>query len=94
MNRIVLMVLRNVFKVPGLWTKLCHYAKNTDQYPEAEKWAHIHKIMEIAVNSGNIDLVVTGKENLPQQDGFMIYANHQGMFDVGALAGEGRLYHR
>ena len=88
MNRIVLMVLRNLFKVPGLWTKLCHYAKNTEQYPEQEKWDHIHKIMHIAVTSGNIDLVVTGKENLPVEDGFMMYANHQGMFDVVALAGD------
>ncbi len=88
MNRIILMVLRNLFKVPSLWTKLCHYAKNTENYPEPEKWAHIHKIMQIAVKSGNIDLVVTGRENLPEQDGFMIYANHQGLFDVVALAGD------
>ena len=62
MNRIVLMVLRNIFRVPGLWTKLCHYAKNTDKYPEAEKWAHIHKIMHIACVSGNINLIVTGNK--------------------------------
>jgi len=88
MNRIVLMVLRNIFRVPGLWFKLCNYAKHTDEYPEAEKWAHIHKIMHIACTSGNIDLIVTGKENLPEQDGFMLYANHQGLFDVVALAGD------
>ena len=88
MNRIVLMVLRNLWKVPGLWTKLCHYAKNTEKYPEQEKWDHIHKLMGCAVSGGNIDLIVTGKENLPEQDGFMIYANHQGMFDVVALAGD------
>ena len=88
MNRIVLMVLRNIFRVPGLWFKLCHYAKNTEKYPYEEKWLHIHKIMKYAVDTGNIDLVVTGKENLPQQDGFMLYGNHQGMFDVVALAGD------
>ena len=88
MNRILLMVLRNIFRVPGLWVKLCHYAKNTDKYPEAEKWAHIHKIMHIACVSGNINLIVTGKENLPEQDGFMLYGNHQGLFDVVALAGD------
>ncbi len=88
MNRILLMVLRNIFRVPGLWSKLCHYAKHTDEYPYEEKWLHIHKIMKYAVNSGNIDLVVTGKENLPEQDGFMLYGNHQGLFDVVALAGD------
>ena len=86
MNRIVRMVLLNSFRVPGLWSKLCHYAKHTDEYPEQEKWDHIHKILVHAVNAGNLDMVVTGLENLPEQDGFMFYANHQGMFDVVALA--------
>ena len=86
MNRIVRMVLLNVFRVPGLYGKLCHYAKHTDRYPEQEKWDHIHKILEYAVKAGNVNLVVTGLENLPIEDGFMFYANHQGLFDVVALA--------
>ena len=66
--------------------KLCHYAKHTDEYPAQEKWNHIQKILKIAVESGNIDLQVHGKENIPQENGFMMYANHQGMFDVLAIA--------
>ena len=87
MNRIALMVLRNIFKVPSLYGKLCHYAAHTDEYPEAEKWAHINKVMNAAITTGNIDLKITGYENLPEEDGFVIYANHQGMFDVVALSG-------
>ena len=34
MNRILLMVLRNITKVPGLYSKLCRYAKNPDAYPD------------------------------------------------------------
>ena len=34
MNRIVLMVLRNIVKVPGMWTKLCRYAKTAEAHPE------------------------------------------------------------
>lgn len=86
MNRIARMVLLNIFRVPGLYAKLCHYAKHTDEYPEQEKWDHIHKILSYAVKAGNLDLVVTGLENLPQQDGFMFYGNHQGLFDVVAIA--------
>ncbi len=88
MNRIVLMVLRNALRVPGLYAKLCHYAKNTDQYTYEEKWSHIHKFMQYGVNSGNIDLQVFGRENLPEADGFVMYGNHQGMFDVVALAAD------
>ena len=88
MNRILLMVMRNFWKVPGVYAKLCHYAAHTDEYPEQEKWDHIHKILGYAVKAGNVDLQVFGKENLPEQDGFVLYANHQGMFDVVALASD------
>ena len=88
MNRIVRMVLLNIFRVPTLFAKLWHYAKHTDEYPEQEKWNHIHKILQYAVKAGNVDLQVFGKENLPEQDGFVLYGNHQGMFDVVALAAD------
>ena len=85
MNRLVMMVLKNLFRVPGAYGKLCHYAKHTEEYPEKEKYDHIQYIMKLAVKSGNIDLQVYGKENIPQQDGFILYGNHQGLFDVVAL---------
>lgn len=85
MYRILLMVLRNWWKVPAAWFKLCHYAKRTDEYSYEEKYKHIQYILKLAVTSGNIDFVVTGKENIPQEDGMLICGNHQGMFDVLAL---------
>jgi 1-acyl-sn-glycerol-3-phosphate acyltransferase len=88
MNRLALMVLRNIFRLPVYLPRLWHYAKHTDEYPEIEKWLHIHKTMKLAVEAGNIDLLVTGRENLPEQDGFVLYANHQGLFDVLALASD------
>jgi len=86
MNRIVLMVLNNLTRAPAAWVKLCRYAKHTEEYPELEKWRHIQYILKRAIIGGNIDLVVTGQENIPQENGFMLYANHQGMFDVLAIA--------
>lgn len=86
MNRIAMMVLRNITKVPGLFYKLNHYAKHTDEYPEQEKYDHISHIFQLAIRKGNINLQVIGQENIPKENGYMIYANHQGMFDVVALA--------
>ena len=34
MNRILTMVLKNIWRVPGAYWKLCHYVKHTDRYPE------------------------------------------------------------
>ena len=86
MNRIAMMVLKNIHIVPGAFSKLWRYAANPQNYEESEMWSHIHYIMGRAVKCGNVDLTVTGLENLPEEDGFMLYANHQGMFDVVAIA--------
>ena len=86
MNRIMTMVLRNLHIVPGAWFKLCRYAIHTDDYPEIEKWNHIRYILSRAVKSGNVELKVTGVENIPTDRSFLLYANHQGMFDVLAIA--------
>lgn len=86
MNRIAMMVLKNLHIVPSAFAKLWRYAAAPENYTEMEMWSHIHYIMDRAVQCGNIDLRVTGLENLPEEDGFMLYANHQGMFDVVAIA--------
>ena len=63
MNRIALMVLRNFWRVPGMYGKLCHYAKHTDAYPEQEKYDHIRRILQYAVASGNVNVQIFGEEN-------------------------------
>lgn len=85
MNRIVLMVLRNLLAVPPAYAKLYRYAKHTDEYPEEEKYRHIQYILKRAVRTGNINLQITGQENIPTEGGFLMYGNHQGMFDVLAV---------
>jgi len=87
MNRIVTMVLKNLWVVPGAWFKLCRYANNTDKYSREEMFRHIQYILQRAIKGGNIDLTITGMENIPKENGFMLYSNHQGMFDVLAIAG-------
>ena len=86
MNRIATMVLKNLHVVPGAFAKLWRYAANPEKYEELEMWSQIHYIMDRAVKGGNIDLKITGLENLPEKDGFMLYGNHQGLFDVVAIA--------
>ena len=86
MNRIVTMLLKNLPILPGAWTKLCRYAKHPERYEEQEMYNHIQYILKKAVNGGNVDLQVSGLENIPEEGGFLLYANHQGLFDVLAVA--------
>jgi 1-acyl-sn-glycerol-3-phosphate acyltransferase len=79
------MVLKNFWRVPYYYWKLCHYARHTDRYPEQEKYDHIRRMMQLAVCAGNIDVQVIGLENLPKENGYLMYGNHQGLFDVVAL---------
>lgn len=86
MNRLLLIVLRNLGRLPGAYLKLCRYARNPEQYPEEESYRHVQKIMRWVIETGNVELQVSGLENIPQEESFLFYANHQGMFDVVALA--------
>ena len=86
MNRILLMVLRNIGRVPGAYLKLCRNARKPEKYDMDEMYRHVRQIMGWAAASGNIDLKVSGTENIPTEGGFLLYGNHQGMFDVVALA--------
>lgn len=85
MNRIATMVLKNLPILPGAWLKLRRYAKNPQKYPEIQRYQHIQYIIRRAVKGGNITLISSGQENIPAEGGFMIYGNHQGMFDPLAV---------
>ena len=85
MNRLVMVVMKNIAIVPAAWFKLCKYAKHTDEYTYEEKYKHIRYILRHVCKSGNIDLQVTGLENIPEKDGFLMCGNHQGIFDIVAI---------
>ena len=86
MNRLAMMVLKNLHRIPSAYGKLCRYAKNTDQYPEEEKYRHIQYVLNLAIQAGNVEVQVHGKENIPTEGGFLLCSNHQGLFDVLAIA--------
>ena len=77
--------MKNVAIIPAAWVKLCNYAKNTDKFSYEEKYKHIRYIIRHVCKSGNIDLKVTGLENIPKKDGFLMCGNHQGLFDIIAI---------
>ena len=86
MNRLAMMVLKNLHRIPGVYGKLCRYAKTPDQYPEEEMYRHIQYVLGLAIKAGNVTVEVHGRENIPTKGGFMLCSNHQGLFDVLAIA--------
>jgi len=78
--RIVLMVLCKIFLVPIYFYRICKAAKNYngDYMPG---FLIAKKIATYAIEGGNITLETKGIENIPKEDGFIFYPNHQGLFD-------------
>lgn len=85
MKRIIMMILRNFPLVPFAWCRLCWYASHVDQYPEEKRYALLKMIDRRANKGGNITIDVHGEENIPEQNGFIFYPNHQGLYDVLAI---------
>ncbi len=85
MKRIWMMVLRNIFMVPYGWIRLCYRAAHVDKYTEENMYAFLKWIDLRANRGGNVHIDVYGRENIPGRDGFMLFPNHQGLYDVLAI---------
>ncbi len=85
MKRIILMFIRNFFYLPGLLIQLFKYSRHVDQYPEQERYRFLQKIVDHANKGGNVEIKSFEIENIPNENGFMIFPNHQGMYDMLAL---------
>ena len=82
MKRIMLMVAYNILLVPYMWFKLCYYASHVDKYTEEERYKVLRFIDSRAIKGGRVTIDVHGQENIPEENGFMSFPNHQGLFDV------------
>lgn len=56
-----------------------------DKYTLAEHFKILRYIVAHANKGGNVKIESYGKENIPKEDGFMFFPNHQGMYDVLAI---------
>ncbi|MDD6069534.1 MAG: lysophospholipid acyltransferase family protein [Clostridiales bacterium] len=83
-KRLTMMLLRNLIFLPGILIKLFWYAKS-DKVSEEKKYALIRRIGEIGCKKGNVTVHGYGFDNLPKESGYIMYPNHQGLFDVMGL---------
>lgn len=85
MKRIILMMLRNFYILPLYWFRLCNYASHIEKYTEEEILVFLKKIVKRANKGGNVKIISTGSENIPEENGFIFYPNHQGLYDMLAI---------
>jgi 1-acyl-sn-glycerol-3-phosphate acyltransferase len=84
MRRIILMVLRKLLVVPFWFRNICKYG-NTEKYDEMTRYSYLRKITIKANKAGRIKIECDGLENLPDKTGYIIFPNHQGLFDALAF---------
>jgi len=81
MWRIILMVVRLIYIAPYYMYRIWKYGK-TENVDLKEAYAYIKKVTKAANKAGRVKIESYGLENLPEEDGFIFYPNHQGLFDV------------
>lgn len=85
MKRIIVMVLRNLLYVPYWAYQLLMYARENDRHTEQQRYDLIRKIVLHANKAGRVKIETAGEENIPKENGFIMYPNHQGLFDMLAI---------
>ena len=85
MRRIAYMVLRNLFYMPVWFYRIWRMGRADDTHTDQERYDYLRKRTIKAVKDGNIIIQTTGAESLPSGEGFILFPNHQGLFDIVAL---------
>ena len=85
MKRILLMVITNIIHVPWWFYKIDKMGKNPNQYSEEERYHYLRKRLRRINRRGRVKVVAVGVDNLPKTNGFILFPNHQGLFDMLAI---------
>lgn len=81
MRRIILMFITNFYKLPYLFFGLLKLS-NTVKYDRFRRYAFLHRNVVRANRGGRVSIDAHGLELLPKETGYIMFPNHQGMYDV------------
>lgn len=84
MKRIILMVLRSLLQLP-FWLLRIRQLCNIEKYDAATRYAYLHKMVKVVNRRGRVKIECHGLENLPAEMGYIMFPNHQGLFDALAF---------
>ncbi len=84
MKRIALMVIRSIFVLPFYFYRIFQLC-NIQKYDAATRYAYLHKLVKVVNRRGRVTIDCHGIENLPSETGYVMFPNHQGLFDALAF---------
>ena len=76
---------KNFFKILIYYPKMIHISLHQKKYSTQQKYDYGMKIVRTVIDTAKIKIEAYGLENIPNEDGFYLCANHQEKFDPLAI---------
>lgn len=83
-TRLAYMIFRNIIEGPFWIAKMARWAKRED-IPREDKYNFLRNMIKTINKRGNVKVQSSGVENLPTEDGYVMFPNHQGYYDSLAI---------
>lgn len=82
MKRIILLIIRLLPRIPGYLMKIRYYNKHINETSFEERFHYVRNIILKINSKSRVIIHCYGKENLPNEQGYLMTPNHQGLFDA------------
>ena len=82
MKRIVFLVIRLLYRIPGWLLKIRYFNKNIEKTSFEERYTFTKKLIQKINEKSRVHIHCYGIENLPKEQGYLMTPNHQGLFDA------------
>lgn len=82
MARFIFVIISCFFLIIYYVPKMAYYAKHPEKYDETVCYRMAQVMIEHVKRRGRISTVATGVDKLPQEGGYIMFANHQGKYDA------------
>jgi 1-acyl-sn-glycerol-3-phosphate acyltransferase len=91
MLRLIFVITVNFFAIIRYVPVMARYSRNPDKYTQSDRYALARRLMRRFKRTARIDTEYFGRENLPRDEGYIMFANHQGRYDgIGIMSGHER----
>lgn len=87
MKRIAFMVFRCFAVAPWWCYRIWRFGRPDDTHTEQERYDYLKRVVNKVNKAGRVEVIGSGEEHIPEKNGFILFPNHQGLFDMLAIIG-------
>ncbi|MBO5937912.1 MAG: 1-acyl-sn-glycerol-3-phosphate acyltransferase [Clostridia bacterium] len=88
MLRFIYVIIMRIFSIMYFVPKMAYYAKHPEKYSEEDCYRLAQDVMDRVRRTARTTTEYFGVENLPEEGGYLLAANHQSKYDgLGILLG-------